>query len=103
MRSSPPPLAMLVRGEGAWVEDSTGKRYLDFLAGIAVNSLGHAHPVVVEAASRQAATLIHVSNYFTTPSQIALAERMQVVSGAGPAPCAAESAWPPISTLSRPR
>ncbi len=43
MRSSPPPLAMLVRGEGCRVWDSTGREYLDFLAGIAVNSLGHAH------------------------------------------------------------
>ncbi|MFD3449197.1 acetylornithine transaminase [Microbacteriaceae bacterium 4G12] len=85
MRSSPPPLAMLVRGEGAWVEDSTGKRYLDFLAGIAVNSLGHAHPALVEAVSRQIATLAHVSNYFATPSQIELAERLRRLSGAGDA------------------
>ena len=83
MRSSPPPLAMLVRGEGAWVEDSAGKRYLDFLAGIAVNSLGHAHPALVEAVSRQIATLAHVSNYFATPSQIELAERLRRLSGAG--------------------
>jgi acetylornithine/N-succinyldiaminopimelate aminotransferase len=85
MRSSPPPLAMLVRGEGAWVEDSTGKRYLDFLAGIAVNSLGHAHPALVEAVSRQIATLAHVSNYFASPSQIELAERLRRLSGAGDA------------------
>jgi acetylornithine/N-succinyldiaminopimelate aminotransferase len=85
MRSVPPPLAMLVRGEGAWVEDSTGKRYLDFLAGIAVNSLGHAHPALVEAVSRQVATLAHVSNYFATPPQIELAERLRRLSGAGDA------------------
>ena len=83
MRSSPPPLALLVRGEGCWVEDSTGKRYLDFLAGIAVNSLGHAHPALVDAVSRQIATLAHVSNYFATPSQIELAERLRRLSGAG--------------------
>jgi acetylornithine/N-succinyldiaminopimelate aminotransferase len=83
MRSAPPPLAMLVRGEGCWVEDSTGKRYLDFLAGIAVNSLGHAHPVLVEAVSRQIATLAHVSNYFATPHQIELAERLRRLTGAG--------------------
>jgi len=83
MRSAPPPLAMLVRGEGAWVEDSAGRRYLDFLAGIAVNSLGHAHPALVEAVSRQIATLAHVSNYFATPSQIELAERLRRLTGAG--------------------
>ena len=83
MRSSPPPLAMLVRGEGCWVEDSTGKRYLDFLAGIAVNSLGHAHPTLVDAVSRQIATLAHVSNYFASPSQIELAERLRRLTGAG--------------------
>ncbi len=58
MRTFAAPALQLVRGEGAWVWDSEGNRYLDFLAGIAVNSLGHAHPVVVEAASRQAATLM---------------------------------------------
>lgn len=83
MRTFGIPLAMLVRGEGCHVWDSDGKRYLDFLAGIAVNSLGHAHPVVVEAAARQAATLVHVSNYFTTPSQLALAERLRRLTGAG--------------------
>ncbi|MBO0877529.1 MAG: aminotransferase class III-fold pyridoxal phosphate-dependent enzyme, partial [Pseudonocardia sp.] len=51
-----PPLA-LVRGEGAYVWDDEGRRYLDLLAGIAVNSLGHAHPAVVEAVSTQVATL----------------------------------------------
>ncbi|WP_150308707.1 acetylornithine transaminase [Planctomonas psychrotolerans] len=83
MRSAPPPLAMLVRGNGCWVEDSTGKRYLDFLAGIAVNSLGHAHPALVAAVSRQIATLAHVSNYFATPHQIELAERLRRLTGAG--------------------
>ncbi len=60
-----------------------GNRYLDFLAGIAVNSLGHASPIVAEVAARQAATLVHVSNYFATPSQIALAERLIRLTGAG--------------------
>jgi acetylornithine aminotransferase len=75
--------ALFVRGEGCWVEDSDGKRYLDFLGGIAVNALGHAHPVMVEAISRQAATLIHVSNYFSTPPQLELAERLKRLTGAG--------------------
>ncbi|OUD85036.1 Acetylornithine aminotransferase [Clavibacter michiganensis subsp. michiganensis] len=73
MRSSPPPLAMLVRGEGCRVWDSTGREYLDFLAGIAVNSLGHAHPALIRAVTEQVSTLAHVSNYFATPPQIALA------------------------------
>jgi acetylornithine aminotransferase len=75
--------ALLVRGEGCWVEDEDGKRYLDFLAGIAVNSLGHAHPVMMEAISRQAGTLVHVSNYFSTPPQLELAERLKRITGAG--------------------
>ena len=83
MASYAPPLRLLVRGEGCWVWDDEGTRYLDFLGGIAVNSLGHAHPVVVEAASRQAALMVHVSNYFATPSQLELAERLQRITGAG--------------------
>ena len=59
-------LALFTRGEGAYLWDDEGKRYLDFLAGIAVNSLGHAHPAFVEAVAAQAATLAHVSNYFAT-------------------------------------
>ena len=70
-------LALFVRGEGAYLWDGAGRRYLDFLAGIAVVSLGHAHPVFVEAVSRQAATLAHVSNYFATPPQLALAAQLK--------------------------
>jgi acetylornithine aminotransferase len=83
MGSAPPPTAVLVRGEGCYVWDSEGTRYLDFLAGIAVNSLGHAHPVLVDAVSSQVATLAHISNYFASPSQIELAERLKRISGAG--------------------
>ena len=83
MASYAPPLRLLVRGEGCWVWDEEGTRYLDFLGGIAVNSLGHAHPVVVEAAGRQAALMVHVSNYFATPSQLELAERLKRITGAG--------------------
>ncbi|MEO6944411.1 MAG: acetylornithine transaminase [Lacisediminihabitans sp.] len=83
MGSSALPLALLVRGEGCFVWDADGKRYLDFLAGIAVNALGHAHPVLVEAVSRQVATLAHVSNYFATPPQLELAERLLRLTGAG--------------------
>ena len=83
MRTMGMPLRCLVRGEGSWVWDDEGERYLDFLAGIAVNSLGHAHPVFVEAVSKQAGTLAHVSNYFSTPPQLELAERLKRITGAG--------------------
>jgi acetylornithine/N-succinyldiaminopimelate aminotransferase len=76
-------MAMFVRGEGAYLWDAEGRRYLDFLAGIAVNSLGHAHPAFVEAIAAQAATLAHVSNYFATPPQLELAARLKRLSGTG--------------------
>jgi acetylornithine aminotransferase len=63
-----------VRGEGCRLWDADGRVYLDFLAGVAVNSLGHCHPKVVAALQRQAATLIHCSNYYHIPQQIELAE-----------------------------
>jgi acetylornithine aminotransferase len=71
-----PPQRVLVRGEGCYVWDADGKRYLDLLAGIAVNALGHAHPTLTAAISAQLGTLGHVSNFFGTPTQIALAERL---------------------------
>lgn len=83
MGSSPAPLALLVRGEGCWVWDDTGKKYLDFLAGIAVNALGHAHPVLVKAVSEQIAAVAHVSNYFASAPQIELAQRLRRLTGAG--------------------
>src|SRR5664280_463174 len=76
------PKAVLARGQGCYVWDVEGNRYLDLLAGIAVNALGHAHPAVVGALSRQAASLIHVSNIFATAPQIELAERLLTVAGA---------------------
>ncbi|GAA1227387.1 acetylornithine transaminase [Rhodoglobus aureus] len=76
------PKRELVRGEGCAVFDSDGKRYLDFLAGIAVNSLGHNHPAVVGALTSQA-HLLHVSNFFATEPQLALAERLLRITGAG--------------------
>lgn len=75
--------AQLVRGEGAYLWDDEGRRYLDFLGGIAVVSIGHSHPVFVEAASRQAATLAHVSNFFATPPQLELAARLKRLAGTG--------------------
>ncbi|GAA3900328.1 acetylornithine transaminase [Microbacterium invictum] len=84
VRSAGDRYEMLTRGEGAYVWDENGKRYLDFLAGIAVVSLGHAHPVFVDAVATQAATLAHVSNYFATPPQLALAARLKRLAGTGP-------------------
>ncbi|MFJ7067275.1 acetylornithine transaminase [Streptomyces sp. NPDC101115] len=70
------PRLPLVRGEGARVWDADGKEYLDFVGGIAVNALGHAHPAVVEAVSRQVRSLGHVSNLFVAEPPVALAERL---------------------------
>ena len=70
------PQRVLVRGEGIRVWDADGNEYLDLLGGIAVNALGHAHPDVVAALTKQASTLAHVSNFFATPTQIELAERL---------------------------
>lgn len=70
------PRLPLVRGEGSRLWDADGKEYLDFVGGIAVNALGHAHPAVVEAVSRQIASLGHVSNLFIAEPPVALAERL---------------------------
>lgn len=70
------PQRVLVRGEGPYVWDADGRRYLDLLGGIAVNSLGHAHPTLTAAISAQLGTLGHVSNFFASPTQIAFAERL---------------------------
>lgn len=70
------PQRVLVRGEGVHVWDADGNRYLDLLGGIAVNALGHAHPDIVAALGKQAEALGHVSNFFATPTQIELAERL---------------------------
>ncbi|MFE7407938.1 acetylornithine transaminase [Isoptericola sp. NPDC057559] len=77
-----PPQRVLVRGEGSYVWDADGRRYLDLLAGIAVNALGHAHPTLTAAISAQLGTLGHVSNFFATPTQIGLAERLLHLAGA---------------------
>jgi acetylornithine aminotransferase len=83
VRSFGERMELIVRGEGAYLWDADGRRYLDFLAGIAVNSLGHAHPVFVEAIATQAATLAHVSNYFATLPQLELASRLKRLAGTG--------------------
>ena len=70
------PQRVLVRGEGVHVWDERGTRYLDLLGGIAVNTLGHGHPSITAALSKQAENLAHVSNFFATPPQIELAETL---------------------------
>lgn len=76
------PALVLVRGSGSRVTDADGRTYLDLLGGIAVNALGHAHPAWVKAVSDQAAQLAHVSNFFTTPQQVGLAQRLLGYLGA---------------------
>lgn len=70
-----------VKGEGVWLLDEQGNRYLDALAGIAVNGLGHAHPRLVQAISNQAAKLIHASNMYHIAEQEQLAEKLCAISG----------------------
>ena len=72
---------LLVRGSKTRVWDSDGKEYLDFVAGIAVNNVGHCHPSVVEAVCKQAATLIHTSNLYYTENQVRLAEELKGLAG----------------------
>ncbi|MFV1363986.1 acetylornithine transaminase [Mycolicibacterium elephantis] len=79
-----PPLA-LVSGDGAVVTDADGKTYVDLLGGIAVNILGHRHPAVIEAVTRQLNTLGHTSNLYVTEPGVALAEALVALLGAGPA------------------
>lgn len=69
------------RGEGVWLWDDKGEKYLDALAGVAVNGLGHAHPKLVKAISEQAARLIHVSNIYQVAEQAALADKLCEISG----------------------
>ncbi|OIR12325.1 acetylornithine aminotransferase [mine drainage metagenome] len=70
-----------VKGEGVWLWDDKGEKYLDALAGVAVNGLGHAHPELVRAISEQAGKLIHVSNIYNIAEQAALADKLCEISG----------------------
>jgi acetylornithine aminotransferase len=81
MNTFGPPQLVLTRGKGARVWDEDGREYVDLLGGIAVNALGHAHPSVVEAVTRQLSTLGHVSNLFASDPQITLAERLLGLTG----------------------
>lgn len=82
MNTFGPPKRVFVRGEGCYLWDAEGRRYLDLLSGLAVNALGHAHPSVLSAVTGQIATLGHVSNFFATPPQVALAARLSRMTGA---------------------
>jgi acetylornithine aminotransferase len=75
------PTIDLVAGKGSVVKDSNGNTYLDFLAGIATNVLGHAHPAIVKAVTKQIATLGHVSNFYAHPNVLELAETLQKMTG----------------------
>ena len=70
------PQRVLVRGDGCHVWDADGNKYLDLLAGIAVNALGHGHPAILEAVTQQLQTLGHISNFFASAPQVELAERL---------------------------
>jgi acetylornithine/N-succinyldiaminopimelate aminotransferase len=85
MNTFGPPKRVFVRGAGCYLWDAEGQRYLDLLSGLAVNVLGHAHPAVLSAITGQIATLGHVSNFFATPPQVALAEQLSRMTGAAEA------------------
>ncbi len=76
MNTFGPPKLVLVKGDGPYVWDADGTKYLDLLGGIAVNALGHAHPALVSAVTDQLNTLGHVSNFFATEPQVTLAEKL---------------------------
>ncbi|MDQ3145710.1 MAG: aminotransferase class III-fold pyridoxal phosphate-dependent enzyme, partial [Actinomycetota bacterium] len=86
MPTYPPPPVCFVRGRGSELWDDSGKRYLDFLSGLAVTSLGHAHPAVADALARQSRTLLHVSNLFASeigPEVAVTLDRLIGVRGGG--------------------
>ncbi|WP_027862152.1 acetylornithine transaminase [Marmoricola sp. URHB0036] len=96
MNTFGPPKLVLTRGEGPYVWDDAGARYLDLLGGIAVNSLGHAHPALVGAVTEQMQTLGHVSNFFATDPQVSLAERLlDLLLGGRAASAASHQSRPP--------
>ena len=75
------PSIALVKGKGVVVTDADGKQYLDFLGGIATNILGHAHPAIVKAVTKQVSTLSHVSNFYVHPHAVELAEKLAAMTG----------------------
>ncbi|MGH9092944.1 MAG: aspartate aminotransferase family protein, partial [Acidimicrobiales bacterium] len=86
MHTYPPPPATFVRGEGSLLYDGGGRAYLDFVSGLAVTSLGHAHPAVAEAVAEQARTLCHVSNLYGNVLAPEVAATLDRLMGGGEAP-----------------
>ncbi len=83
MHTYPPPPVTFLRGEGSYLWDEDGSRYLDFLSGLAVTSLGHAHPAVAEAIAAQARTLLHVCNLYGSQPQHDVAATLNRLVGGG--------------------
>ena len=92
MPTYPPPPVTFVRGEGSWLWDDAGRRYLDLLSGLAVTSLGHSHPAVAGALAEQARTLLHVSNLFGTTIGPEVASTLDRLLGTG------QPGWPAEGT-----
>jgi predicted acetylornithine/succinylornithine family transaminase len=92
MNTYPPAPLTLVRGEGSWLWDDTGRRYLDLLSGLAVTSLGHSHEAVAAALHEQASTLLHVSNLFATTVGPEVATTLDRLLGTG------QPGWPATGT-----
>lgn len=92
MPTYPPPPVTFVRGEGSWLWDDAGTRYLDLLSGLAVTGLGHSHPAVAEALCSQAGTLLHVSNLFATTVGPEVAATLDRLLGVG------QPGWPDEGT-----
>jgi predicted acetylornithine/succinylornithine family transaminase len=92
MTTYPAPPVTFVRGEGSWLWDDQGRRYLDLLSGLAVTSLGHSHPAVADALDEQARTLLHVSNLFGTTIGPEVAATLDRLMGAG------QPGWPADGT-----
>ncbi|MGV3758314.1 MAG: aspartate aminotransferase family protein, partial [Actinomycetota bacterium] len=92
MPTYPPPPVTFVRGEGSWLWDDAGRRYLDLLSGLAVTSLGHSHPAVAQALAEQSRTLLHVSNLFGTTIGPEVAATLDRLLGVG------QPGWPAEGT-----
>lgn len=92
MPTYPAPPVTFVRGEGSWLWDDAGRRYLDLLSGLAVTSLGHSHPAVAQALAEQSRTLLHVSNLFGTTIGPEVAATLDRLLGAG------QPGWPAEGT-----
>ena len=80
-RSYGSPKLNIIKGKGAYLVDENGKRYLDFIGGIATNVLGHSHPVFIKAIKQQSNQVAHVSNLYANPTSLKLAEKLIELTG----------------------